>query len=84
MRQAKLRVKLIGNLKITVQREALWSVYGPVVRSKDHTYALRYAGLGTAGIWEQLYRMNKATNFEEWQNAMRLAPAPHVQRGLRR
>src|SRR5512139_3547578 len=76
VRQAKLKVKLLGNLKITVQREALWSVYGPVVRSKDQTYALRYAGLGTAGIWEQLYRMNKAADFKEWQDAMRLGQLP--------
>lgn len=76
VRQAKLTVKLIGNLKITVKRETLWSVYGPVVRNKGNTYAIRYAGYGTAGIWEQLYRMNKATNFKEWQDAMRLAQLP--------
>jgi len=76
VRDAKLTVKLIGNLKITVTREALWSVYGPAVRSKDHTYAIRYGDMGTAGIWEQLYRMNKATNFNEWQDAMRLGQLP--------
>ncbi|MGE5374793.1 MAG: penicillin acylase family protein [Bacteroidota bacterium] len=76
VRQARLKVKLIGNLKITVSRETLWSVYGPAVRAKGNTYALRYAGIGTAGIWEQLYRMNKATNFKEWQDAMRLGQLP--------
>lgn len=76
VRQAELTVKLIGNLKITVKRETLWSVYGPAVRSKEHTYALRYGDMGTAGIWEQLYRMNKATNFQEWQAAMRLRQLP--------
>jgi penicillin amidase/acyl-homoserine-lactone acylase len=76
VRQAKLNIKLIGNLKITVNRETLWSVYGPAVRGKTQTYAIRYAGIGTAGIWEQLYRMNKATNLKEWQAAMRLAQLP--------
>ncbi len=76
VRQAALTVKLIGNLKITVNRETLWSVYGPAVRSKGTTYAIRYAGIGTAGIWEQLYRMNKATNLKEWQDAMRLGQLP--------
>lgn len=76
VRQAKLVVKIIGNLKVTVNRETLWSVYGPVVRGKSQTYAIRYGDIGTAGIWEQLYRMNKATNFEEWQDAMRLMQLP--------
>jgi penicillin amidase/acyl-homoserine-lactone acylase len=76
VRQAKLKVKLLGNLKITINRETLWSIYGPVVRNKANTYAIRYAGIGTARIWEQLYRMNKAKNFQEWQDAMRLAQLP--------
>ncbi len=76
VRQAKLEIKLIGNLQITVKREALWSVYGPAVRTKDQTYALRFSSFGTAGIWEQLYRMNKAANFKEWQDAMRLEQLP--------
>lgn len=76
VRQAKLTIKLIGNLKITVKRETLWSVYGPALRNKDHTYAIRYGDIGTAGIWEQLYRMNKATNLQEWQDAMRLGQLP--------
>jgi penicillin amidase/acyl-homoserine-lactone acylase len=76
VRDAKLNIKLIGNLKITVTREALWSVYGPAVRNQGQTYALRYGDIGTAGIWEQLYRMNKATNFKEWQDAMHLGQLP--------
>lgn len=81
IRQAKLEIKLIGNLKITVKREALWSVYGPAVRTKSQTYAVRYGDMGTAGIWEQLYRMNKATNFKEWQDAMRLGQLPMFNAG---
>jgi len=76
VRQAVLEIKLIGNLQITVKREALWSVYGPAVRTENQTYALRFSSFGTAGIWEQLYRMDKATNFQEWQDAMRLEQLP--------
>ncbi|MFL7869791.1 MAG: penicillin acylase family protein, partial [Anaerolineales bacterium] len=76
VRAANLDVKLLGNLKLAVKREALWSVYGPAVRAENQTYALRYGDIGTAGIWEQLYRMNKATNFREWQAAMRLLQLP--------
>ena len=76
IRQARLTIKLIGNLKVTVKREALWSVYGPAVRNKDRVYAIRYSGIENAGIWEQLYRMNKARNLEEWKDGMRLAQLP--------
>ena len=70
VRQIPLKVKLIGNLEITVKREALWSVFGPVVRQDHGTYAIRYSGFGQIHIFQQLYQMNKATNFEEWRTAM--------------
>jgi penicillin amidase/acyl-homoserine-lactone acylase len=76
VRSAPITVKLIGRLKWTVKQEVLWSVYGPVVRRLHGTYAIRYAGMGTLGIYEQLYRMNKARDFAEWQAAMRLGQLP--------
>ena len=48
-------------------------MYGPVVRQPHGTYAVRYAGHDNVGIYEQLYRLNKAKSFEEWQAAMRKA-----------
>ena len=76
VRPAPITVKLFGRLRWTVQEEVLWSVYGPVVRRDHGTYALRYAGRGKVGIFEQLYRMNKARTFAEWQDAMRLGQLP--------
>ena len=69
-------VKLLGRIKWTVQEEVAWSVYGPVLRRPHGTYAVRYAGQGHAGIYEQLYRMNKARNFQEWQAALRTPGLP--------
>jgi acyl-homoserine-lactone acylase len=71
VRIASIRVRLLGRLRWTVEREVLWSVYGPVVRQPHGTYAVRYAGYGEVSIYEQLYRMNKARTFEEWQAALR-------------
>jgi acyl-homoserine-lactone acylase len=70
IRQAPIKVRLLGNLSLTLKQEVLWSVYGPVVRQDHGTYALRYAGMGLVDIWEQIYGLNKATNFKEWQHAM--------------
>ncbi len=71
VRNASISVRLAGRLRWTVKREVLWSVYGPVLRQPHGTYALRYAGMGQAGIYEQLYRMNRARTFDEWQAALR-------------
>ncbi len=78
---APITVKLLGNIKITVNQEVLWSVYGPVVRRPHGTYAIRYASLGDIGIYEQLYRLNKARNLDEWQAAMRLGHLPMFNTG---
>lgn len=75
IRQAPITVKLFGRLRVTVNREVLWSVYGPVVRQDHGVYALRYAGAGRINLWQQLYDMNKATTFAEWREAA-------AQRGL--
>ncbi|HSR29550.1 MAG TPA: penicillin acylase family protein, partial [Anaerolineae bacterium] len=76
VRTAPITVKLLGRLRWTVKEEALWSVYGPVVRQPHGTYALRYAGYGKIDLYEQLYRMNRAHTFEEWQSAVRLRGLP--------
>jgi len=70
VREAPIKVKLLGNLSWTIKEDVLWSVYGPVVRQDHGTYAIRYAGMGLVDIWEQLYKVNKASNFEEWLDAM--------------
>ena len=79
--QAPITVNLIGRFNWTVQREVLWSVYGPTVRQDHGTYALRYAGIGEIDHVEQFLRVNKATNFEEWQTAVSEGPLPMFNAG---
>jgi acyl-homoserine-lactone acylase len=81
VRQAPIEVRLFGRLTWTVKEETLWSLYGPVVRQDHGTYALRYAGYGLVNIDEQLYRMNKAQDFETWQQAMRAGGLPNFNVG---
>ncbi|MFQ5865567.1 MAG: acylase [bacterium] len=76
VRTIALKVKLSGPISLTIYRDVLWSVYGPVVRRPHGTYAIRYVGYGEVRQVEQWYRMNKARNFEEWQEAMRLRAVP--------
>ena len=69
-RKIHLTVKLLGFLPWPVTREGLYSIHGPVMRTKHGTYAIRYAGMGEIRQIEQWYRMNRATNFDQWYDAM--------------
>ncbi len=76
VRDAPITVRLLGRLRWTVHEEALWSVYGPVVRQPHGTYAIRFAGYGEVRLFEQLYRLNRARNFAEWREAMEMRALP--------
>jgi acyl-homoserine-lactone acylase len=72
VRQVPIEVKLWGPLRWTVNQEALWSVHGPAVRQSHGVYAIRFANMSDVRQVQQWYDMNKASNFEEWQAAMRM------------
>jgi len=72
-----VQVRLFGGLRWTFERDAAWSVHGPVVRRPHGTYAIRYPGMGDVRAVEQWYRMNKARSREEWLDAMRLGGIPN-------
>jgi acyl-homoserine lactone acylase PvdQ len=74
--EVPITVRIVGRFRWTVTREALWTEYGPAIRRPHGTYAVRYAGMGLAGIYEQLFRMGTAETFEEWSSPLR------IQRGL--
>ncbi len=60
----------VGQLNFPVRQAVTWSAHGPVLRNENEAYALRYAGYGVVGIYEQLYRMNRADNVREWLDAL--------------
>jgi acyl-homoserine-lactone acylase len=76
-RTIKLRVKVAG-VKLPVKRTFYRSVHGPVIKNKTGYYALRYPAAFGIGAGEQWYRMNKASNFEEFNEALRLSKIPGI------
>ncbi len=46
------------------------SVHGPVIVNEEGAFAIRYAGMDQLDMLTQYFRLNKASNFEEWQAAM--------------
>ena len=63
-------LKLLGPLKIPIRRTIYESVYGPTFETDQGFFSWRYVvgqGLGAA---EQWLAMNKATNFNEFKDAL--------------
>jgi acyl-homoserine-lactone acylase len=66
-----------GLFELTVHKDALRSVHGPVFQTKQGYFAIRYAGAERrVHAVEQWYRMNKARSFEEWKAAMKIQAIP--------
>ncbi len=76
VREAPIRVKLLGIIGWTFKKEVLWSVYGPTIRRPQGVFAVRYAGMGDVRQVEQWYRMNRAKSLAEWEDALRMATMP--------
>ncbi|MBX3446618.1 MAG: acylase [Parvibaculaceae bacterium] len=77
-RTATIRVDLWGPFWWTVEREVLRSEHGPVLRSPNGAYAVRYAGLGEIRQVEQYFALDKAQNLAEWIEAMKLQALPSI------
>ncbi len=77
-RPVKLNVKLKKWMfKLPVKKSTYWSVHGPVIKSKSGDFfALRYPALMEVRAPEQWYRMNKATNFYEFKEALKMNAMP--------
>jgi len=73
-----IRVRLFGFLPVTADREVLRSVYGPVLRLPHGSFAIRWAGMGEVRQVEQWYRMNRASTFDAWRDAMRMQAIPSL------
>ena len=76
-----IAIKGVGKLGISHSEPAFWSIHGPVIKGEHATYAIRYSWENNIKIIEQWYRMNKATSFEEFNNAMSLMALPMFNTG---
>ncbi len=75
---AAIRVKLLGPLKWTFHRPVLHSAHGPVLRTDNGVFAIRFAGMGEVAQPLQYFRQNKARNFAEWRAALALHTLPSI------
>lgn len=75
---ARIRVDLWGPFWWTVEREVLRSEHGPVLKTENGAFAVRYAGIGEIRQVEQYYALDKATQLSEWIEAMKLQALPSI------
>jgi acyl-homoserine-lactone acylase len=71
-----LPVKLWGPFVLPVPRTVYRAVQGPVIANKSGSYALRYGGSDQLKMVEQYYRLNRATDFTQWQAALAIQGIP--------
>lgn len=82
----KVDIQILGRLRTSwtwlvsqfspLPLELLRSAHGPAIETKHGTYAVRYAGMGEIRQVEQWYRMNRATTYAEWREAMQMQAIP--------
>lgn len=76
IRKVKFRVKLFGPLSLPVTRKAIKSVHGTVFVTDNGVFAVSYAGADDIRTLEQWYKMNRATDYVEWRDALSMLAIP--------
>ncbi|MEM6476203.1 MAG: acylase [Pseudomonadota bacterium] len=56
-----------GPITLPIPRDVHRSVHGPVIINDNGAFAIRYGGMDSVEQLDAYYRINKATNLEEWQ-----------------
>ncbi|MFZ9386351.1 MAG: penicillin acylase family protein [Chitinophagaceae bacterium] len=72
-KKAKLKVK---GVPVTIRKKIWRSVYGPTLKTEKGVFAIRVPALMDIRGLEQWYRMNKARNFTEFYQALRMVSLP--------
>lgn len=68
-----LKVKLAKGIIIPVKRTTYWSVFGATLKSPDgNFYAVKLPANEKVQVGEQWYRMDKARNYDEFYDALRM------------
>lgn len=65
-----------GLFTLPIPKTVYRALQGPVIVNKNGAFAIRYAGIDSAKMVEQYYRIGKAQNWDEWTKAMSLGGIP--------
>ena len=73
--KAKAYIKILG-FPIRVKKKYYESVYGPTLKNKNGFYSVRTASLFHIRGLEQWWKMNKAQNFNEFYDILKMNQIP--------
>ena len=73
--RAKLLIKILG-IPIKISKRYYESIYGPTLKNDSGYYSVRTPSLFEIKALEQWWRMNKAKNFTEFYNILRMKGLP--------
>lgn len=72
-----LKIRINSILTVPIPKLTYWSKHGATIRSKDgEYYAVRMAANQKVNTIEQMFRMNKAQNFDEFYEALSMEAYP--------
>ena len=73
--KAKAYIKILG-IPIRVKKKYYESIYGPTLKNKNGFYSIRTASLHHIRGLEQWWKMNKAKNFNEFYDILKMNQIP--------
>lgn len=73
--KAKLIVKFLG-IPFKIHKKYFESIYGPTLKNESGYYSIRTPSLFEIKALEQWWRMNKAKNFSEFYNILKMKGLP--------
>ncbi len=76
IKNIKIKVKAFLGLKLNIRRKVIWSEFGPVIKNKKGYFAFFSQSLNNISAIEQWLKMNKATSFSEFEEALKLLGIP--------
>ena len=76
--EARIVARVWGPIRLTLRREVLRSIHGPVVRSPSGLYAIHYAGQNDLKGIEAFLRLNKAQDFTAFTDALATGAIPSL------
>ena len=71
--KAALHVK---GIPFTIHKKVYWSKYGATIKTKQGVFSIRLAANMDCKALEEWYRMNKAKNFTQFYEALRMTSLP--------
>lgn len=71
----KARLKIKG-IPVKIGKDIYWSKYGPTLKTDKGVFSMRIPAIMDIKALEEWYRMNKATNFTEFYQALSMTSLP--------